>query len=205
MRQIIVAGVIMTAVVVVLLALCQLVDYAAFGMRIHALDTDYHSSVFGIVSLLSELAAAVVIAQRARGVSSRRWAWLALAALVAMLVLVRTVTTFNASILAAPLACVLVLLCGLTWSAPAAARAVVWAALGLMVISLALHQVGLDADVLSYSNQSWAYQLTAVAKHGCELAGWLLVATGIRAGLAGEAAPETASAATLASPGSVST
>ena len=59
-----------------------------------------------------------------------------------------------------------------------------------MAVSLALHRVGLDADVLNYSDQSWAYQLTAVAKHGCELAGWLLLATGIIAGIKDRRAPE---------------
>jgi hypothetical protein len=188
-----------------LLAAGQLINYGVFDLRITALDTDTHRSVFGVVSIVAEAAAAAAIAWRGSRVERHRWAWLALGALVAGLILMRTLTSFNAATLAAPLVCVFLLLCWLTWPDPGYARTVVWAALGLMVISLVLHQVGLDADVLNYSSHSWAYQLTAVAKHGCELAGWLLLATAIVAAMevrpapgvtpAGIAAPEMGSVA----------
>ncbi len=189
MRRVIVVGVLATTVMVALLAASQLINYGVYHLRLHAFDTDRHSSVFGAASLLAQLAAAGVIAWRGVRIERQRWAWLALGALVAGLVLLRTLITFNAKTLAAPLALAFLLVCWLTRRDSLVARSVVAAALGLMLVSLVLHQVGLDADVLNYSNQSWAYQLTAVAKHGCELAGWMLMATGIIAGVANRLVP----------------
>ena len=78
----------------------------------------------------------------------------------------------------------LVLVCWLTWRDPRAARTVVWAALVLMATSLRCTSGGSCGRRQSH-DYSWAYQFTAVAKHGCELAGWLLLATGIIAGIEG--------------------
>jgi hypothetical protein len=189
LRRVIVVGLLSTGLMIALLAASQLINYGVYHLRLHAFDTDRHSSVFGVASLLAQLTAAAVIAWRGVRFERQRWTWLTLGVLVAGLVLLRTLITFNAKTLAAPLALAFVLVCWLTRRDRVLARSVVWAALVLMLVSLVLHQVGLDADVLNYSNQSWAYQLTAVAKHGCELAGWMLMATGIIAGVAHRLAP----------------
>ena len=184
-KRIIVAGVLVSTVMFALLAAGQLINYGVFDLRVAALDTDTHASVFGVLSILAEAVAAAAITWRGTRAERYRAAWIALGAIVAGLILMRTLTTFNAAALAVPLVGVFVLVCCLTWHDPHAARTVTWAALVLMATSLVLHQVGLDADVLVYSTRSWAYQLTAVAKHGCELAGWLLLATGVIAGIEG--------------------
>jgi len=189
-KRVIIVGLALTTTMVTLLAASQLINYGVFDLRLRAFDADHHSSVFGVASLLAQAAAAAAIAWRGSRVERHRWAWFALGALVAGLVLVRAFVTYNTKTVAVPLACVFCLLCWLTWREPRAARTVVWAALILMVTSLLLHQVGLDADVLNYSNQSWAYQITVVAKHGCELAGWMLLTTGIIAGSKDRLAPE---------------
>jgi hypothetical protein len=193
-KRVIITGLLLTIAMVALLAATQLINYGVFDLRYGAFDTDRHTSVFGFASLLAQLLAAAVIAWRASRVERQRWAWVALSVLVAALVLVRVLTTFSAKTLAAPLACVFLLVCWLTWRDRIAGRAVVYGALVLMMASVVLHQVGLDADVLNYSNQSWAYQFTAVAKHGCELAGWILLATGIIAGFADRRASQPTSA-----------
>jgi hypothetical protein len=64
MRCVIVAGLLVTSTMVALLAVSQLINYAVFDMRLRAFDTDYHSSVFGIVSLLAEAAAALSTLRR---------------------------------------------------------------------------------------------------------------------------------------------
>jgi hypothetical protein len=51
-----------------------------------------------------------------------------------------------------------------------------------MVTSLLLHKVGLASDSSTASDYSWPYQLLSMIKHGAELAGWMLLATGIIAG-----------------------
>ncbi|MFZ0042526.1 MAG: hypothetical protein WAK93_14535 [Solirubrobacteraceae bacterium] len=189
MRRAIVAGLLVTVAIVVLQAASQVVDFSVFNLRLRALNSDKHYSLFGIASLLAQAAVAAASGWRGIRVNRRRWAWFALGALVAALVLVRGLTTFNAAVLAVPLACVLLLLCWLTWRDPRPARAVVWAGLILMVTSLALHKVGLAADSSTASDYTWAYQITGIVKHGAELAGWMLLATGIIAGLQRRTAP----------------
>ncbi len=184
-KRIITAGVVATIAVVALQAASQAVDFSVYNLSLRALNSDTHYSVFGIASLLAQTAVAAASAWRAGRLEQRRPAWLALATLVAVLVIVRGMTTFNAALLAVPLACVFWLLCRLTWRDPRPARAVVWAGLMLMVVSLLLHKLGLAADTSTASDYTWAYQITAMVKHGGELAGWMLVATGILAGVTG--------------------
>jgi hypothetical protein len=183
MTRTIVVGLLVTFTLVALQAVSQLIDFSVFNLRLRAFNSDKHDSVFGLASLLAQMAVAAASVWRGRRVERHRRAWFALGALVTGLVLVRGLTAFNAAVVAAPLACVFWLVCWLTWRDRGAVRAVVWAGLILMVISLVLHKVGLAADASNASDYTWAYQLTGVVKHGCELAGWMLVATGIAAGL----------------------
>ncbi|MFZ0043959.1 MAG: hypothetical protein WAK93_21800 [Solirubrobacteraceae bacterium] len=189
MRRVIVAGLIVTIAIVALQAASQVIDFSVFNLRLQALNSDKHYSLFGIASLLAQAAVAAASGWRASRVERRRRAWFALGALVGILVLIRGLTTFNAVVLALPLACVLLLLCWLTWHDPRPARAVVWAGLVLMATSLLLHKVGLAADSSTASDYTWAYQITGIVKHGGELAGWMLLATGIIAGLERRTSP----------------
>lgn len=181
-RRVVLVGLLVALVLVALLAVTQLIDFGVFNLRLRALNADKRDSIFGIVSLMAQTALAGAGAWRARALPGRSRAWLALAVLVAGLVLVRGLATYNASVLAVPLACVLFLLCWLTWRDPVAARTVLWTGLALMVLSLALHQVGPDADASTASDFTWSYQITGVVKHGGELAGWILAATAVLTG-----------------------
>ncbi len=183
------AGLVVTVALVVLQAASQAIDFSVFNLRHEALNSDKHYSLFGIASLLAQAAVAAASGWRGSREERHRRAWFALGALVAVLVLVRGLTTFNATALAVPLACVFLLLCWLTWRDPRPARAVVWAGLILMATSLALHKVGLAADSSTASDYTWAYQITGMVKHGAELAGWMLLATGITAGLRRRSSP----------------
>lgn len=173
---------------VALLAIGQAIDFGVFNLRLHWLDADYHSSVSGIASLLALAAAAAASTWRGRTAEGLRRGWLTLGVLLAGLILLRTLTAYSSSVVAAPLACVFGLLCWLTWRDPGASRAVVWAALILLAASLLLHEVGADADAVYASNYSWGYQILGIIKHGSELAGWMLMATGIAAGIKGRLA-----------------
>ena len=176
------AGLLVTIALVVLQAVSQAIDFSVFNLRIRALNSDKHDSLFGLASLLAQLAVAAASVWRGRRVERHRRAWFVLGTLVSVLVIVRGLTTFNATALALPLACVFGQLCWLTWRDRGAARAVVWAGLVLMATSLVLHKVGLGADTSTASDYTWAYQITGMIKHGAELAGWMLVVTGIVAG-----------------------
>lgn len=182
-RRVLIGGLMATILTVALLAASQLIDFAVFDLRLHWLDADTHASVFGVVSLLAQAAAAAAIARR--GTRSKRspQAWLGLGALVAALILLRALVAYDPAAVGAPVAVVFCALFWLTRRDPRTLRTLVWAALALLVASLLLHQVGLDADVLNYSSHNWLYQISAVAKHGCELAGWMLLVTAITAGV----------------------
>jgi hypothetical protein len=197
MRRIIVAGLIVTLAFVAIQAVSQAIDFSAFNLRVRALNSDKHDSLFGLASLLAQAAVATASVWRGRRVERHRRAWYALGALVACLVIVRGLITFNATTLAVPLACVFCLVCWLTWRDPGPARAAVWAGLVLMATSLLLHKVGLAADSSTASDYTWAYQITGMVKHGSELAGWMLLATGIAAGVEGHAARRVTSAGSL--------
>jgi hypothetical protein len=194
--RVIIAGLLLTIALVVVQAISQVIDFKVFNLRIRALNSDKHDSLFGLASLVAQAAVAAACGLRGGMLQGHRWsewlgtsgarrhrgAWLALGALVFVLVIVRGLTTFNATVLAIPLVCVFIMLCWLTWRDPGIARFVVWTGLVLMALSLLLHKVGLAADASTASDYTWAYQLTGIVKHGAELAGWMLLATGVIAG-----------------------
>jgi hypothetical protein len=188
--RIIVKGLLVATVMVGLLAATQLINYGAFDLRYGIFDVDSHATVFGVASIIAEIAAAGAIVWRGSRAERHRWAWYTLGALVAALVLLRTLSNFDAKTAAIPTLLVFALVCWLTWRDSLAARTIAWLALILLALSALLHQVGLDADVLNYSNQSWSYQITAVVKHGAELAGWILILTAVIAGMKKRSAPE---------------
>lgn len=183
-RRVIAIGLIVTVTLVVLQAATQAIDFGVFNLRIWAFNCDKRYSVFGLASLFAQLAVAAICLWRGRGAEPQRQAWLGLGALVGVLIIVRGLTTFNAKVLALPLACVFLLLIWLTWRDPRPSRAAVASGLALLAVSLLLHRVGLGADDSTASDFTWAYQITSMVKHGAELAGWMMLATGISAGSA---------------------
>lgn len=187
-KRVLRSGLLIAFTSVALLAVAQAVDFGAFNLDISWLDADHRLSVFAIASLLAQAATAAASIGRGYVAAQRRTAWFALGALVGALVVIRGLTMFNASVLAVPLLCVFVLLSLLTWSNKTS-RTTVWAALLLLAVSLLLHKVGLDADSSPASDYTWAYQLVGIVKHGTELAGWTLTATGIAAGTAASGPP----------------
>ena len=184
MKRVLVVGLLVTIGLVVLQAATQAIDFGFFNLRIWAFNCDKRYSIFGVVSLFAQLAVATGSVWRGLSVEQHRRAWLGLGALVFVLIIVRGLTTFNAKVLALPLACLCAVLVWLTWRDPRLARGVVWSGLILLAASLVLHKVGLGADDSTASDFTWAYQITSMIKHGAELAGWALVATGIVAGFA---------------------
>ena len=185
MRRVVAVGLLVTIALVALQAAAQAIDFSVFNLRIWALNSDKHQSVFGLASLLAQLAVAAASVWRGYRVERHRRVWFAVGALVGALIFIRGLTTFNAAVLAVPLACVFLLLCWLTWRDLGSARVVVWSGLVLLTASLLLHKVGLAADSSTASDYTWAYQITGMLKHGAELAGWMLLTTGIVAGVEG--------------------
>jgi chromate transport protein ChrA len=177
-----VAGVTLALVAIVVQVAAQIIDFTVYDLRIGALNSNVDSSVFGLLSLAAEIAMACAAAWRASE-SERRGRWLVLAALAAALVAVRAAFPGSAVTVAAPVAVVFVLVWSLTSNDPARARTVVRVALCLLAFSFVVHLVGLKiVNGLGYDGNSWPYQVKSLLKHGSELTGWILLATGILAG-----------------------
>ncbi len=160
----------------------QLIDFQVYGLRIAVLDSDTHASIFGVASLVAQAAAAAAAA--VRGVHAvRRAGWFLLAAILALLLVVRAVLPDDPPLLVVPLAFVCAMVWSLTTTDPARTRRIVRAALALLAFSFVVHIVGLKiVEALGYGYRSWAYELKGLLKHTTELAGWILVATGLLAG-----------------------
>lgn len=181
--RVIAAGVALALALVVAQVVSQIVDFTVYDLRISALDSDSHASIFGIMSLVATFAMA--LAAGFRGLrSDHRGRWLLLAAVVAPLVAVRAALPDSAAAFAAPCAAVFVLVWSLTSNDPARARAVVRLSLYLLAFSFVVHIVGLPiVHALGYAGNSWPYEVKALLKHCTELAGWILLAVGVLAGM----------------------
>jgi hypothetical protein len=179
-------------VVVVAQTTTQLVDFGFYDLRIDALNSNRHASVFGVASLLAQGAAALAAALRLAG-PRRRGTWASITALIAALLYARVSVEFSTTLLLVPVAALFWLLWRATVDDPPPARTALRAGLCLLVGSFAVHVVGPEiVSALGYSGDSWPYQVKGVLKHGGELGGWILVATGLVAG----AAPRTRRAGT---------
>ena len=182
------AGLLITAAVVSAQTASQLIDFRLLDLRLGVLDSDHHASVFGAISILAQAVAAAAIGLRA--ISMRRPALLLIAALVGAATVPRALMRYepvferyDVPILVAPLTVVFVVVCALTFRDPRRLRFMVWGSLVLLACSFALHAVGPQADAAGspayLAARSWAYQVTGMLKHAAELAGWMLLATGM--------------------------
>ena len=188
---VITAGLLLTAALVSAQTASQLIDFHFFDLGVRMLDSDHHGSVFGVISILAQAAAAAAIGVRAA--SRRKRDGLVAAALVGVLIVPRALEgrvsafkQYDVPIVIVPLAIVFVVAFALTLRDARKVRSIVWASLVLLVFSFALHAVGPQADGITRPNvvdYTWAYQLTGMVKHGAELAGWMLLATGMTAGV----------------------
>jgi hypothetical protein len=162
--------------------LTQIVNFTVYDLRIGALNSDVHASVFGIMSLVAELAMAAAAAYRGLR-SDHRTRWLGLAALVAALVAVRAALPGSATAFTAPVVVVFLLVWTLTEHDPGSARSVARGALFLLAFSFVVHAVGLTiVHKLGYGANTWPYEIKGLLKHTAELAGWMLLSTGVLAG-----------------------
>jgi hypothetical protein len=162
----------------------QVVDFAVYDLRIGALNSDVHMSIFGILSLAAQAAAVAAVAVRFLLAPRRtRTGWLTLGALVLILLAVRTTMPDDPIALLVPVGIAAVLFWRLTADDYQRARVVVMVALLLLAISYVIHIVGPRIiDALGYGYGTWPYEIKALSKHITELSGWILLSAGIFAG-----------------------
>jgi len=175
-------GIVVTALVVAGQCLAQAIDFAFFQLDIRALNSDTHASIFGVASLGAQALVVVAAAARSRG-SRHRAGWAIVAVLTGLLLVFRVGVSFRAALLSGPVVVLFALLWRLTTGDRRQARVVMRAGLACLAFSYVVHAFGphVVAD-LGYAGNSWPYQVKGMLKHSGELAGWLLVAIGIREG-----------------------
>jgi hypothetical protein len=180
--RVIVIGVSLAVVAALGQIVTQVVDFAAFDLRIASLNSDVHMSIFGILSLAAQGAVAVAVAIRCR-LSAQRTGWLVLAGLIVVLLAVRAALPDDPIVFLLPVVAAFALFWSLTSGDYHRARAVVRVALFVLAFSFVIHIVGPRiVTALGYGYGSWAYELKGILKHSTELSGWILATTGILAG-----------------------
>ena len=172
-------GVLLALVAVLVQVTTQLVDFGFYDLRIAALNSNHHASVFGIASLAAQAAAAVAAAFRG-STGSRRTTWTLSAGLIAVLLGLRMSLSYSTSLLLPFVVALFVLLWRLTADESEQARRIVRIGLYLLVFSFVVHAVGPTiVSALGYAGNSWPYEAKGILKHSAELGGWMLVATGV--------------------------
>jgi hypothetical protein len=157
----------------------HLIDFGVYDLRIRALDSADQWSYSHVLATIAYAAGAVLCATGAVRAVRRRPAWATASALFAFL-LVDNVGRLHDHVGAWPLLYAPVLL-ALSVSLVAIARGtpvagLVYAGLGLLFASLAIHVVGPSVvRALGWGPNGWGYQIKVALKEGTELAGWVLL------------------------------
>ncbi len=175
-RTIVTFGVYCAGILALATAIAQVIDYGLFDLRIRALNSNTHASVFGAVSLLANaVAVAVAIALAARVRDLERGI---LAGVLTAMLALRVSAPPHILILTLPLVGIALVI---LWrqGAHEGGRAIRVGCL-LLVLSFVIHASELGShSPLAFDIDSWAYQLRCVVKHDAELAGWILIAAGL--------------------------
>jgi hypothetical protein len=181
--RVIAVGVAVALAAVIAQAVTQVIDFTVYDLRIGALNSDVHASIFGIMSLVAEAAMALAAGFRAQH-SEKRARWLVLAGLAAALVVVRAALPGSAAAFAVPCAVLFALVWSSTSADPTRARALVRLSLYLLAFSFAVHIFELKiAPALGFKANTWPGEIKCLVKHSAELSGWFLLATGVLAGM----------------------
>jgi hypothetical protein len=180
--RVILVGVSVAVAAMVALVATQIINFVVYDLHIRVLDSDTHRSIFGVISLLAQAGAVVAVAVRCLS-PSRRAGWLVVGALIAALLPVRALLPDQPYAFAVPVTIAFVLLWWLTTEDYPTARLVLRVGLCLLAFSFVVHVVGPKIiDHLGYGYGTWPYEIKGMTKHSTELAGWLLVGTGVLAG-----------------------
>jgi hypothetical protein len=157
----------------------HLLDFGAWDLRVHVLDSGYEWSFSHVLATLAYAAGAAICGARAAGaVRARREWWVAFA--VFGVLLVDNVTRLHEHVPMWPLLYgpFLAALCvAVVRLASGSDRAVlVYGGVVLLCGSLAIHVLGPPlVHAFGWGVESWAYQVKIAVKEASELAGWVLL------------------------------
>jgi len=163
----------------------QLLDFTAWNLRVRALDASYEWSWSHVASTTCIAIGTVLCVAGAirAGAGGRRRAWRAAGVLMAVL-LADNITRLHEHVPHWPVVYApLVVGLGVAMAAVAAGRPgarLVHAAVALLCLSLVIHVAGPKAvSALGWSPTSLAFQVKVGLKEGTELAGWVLLLSGL--------------------------
>jgi hypothetical protein len=190
-------GILVTTVVVLAGSAAQLVDYGFFGLRIGLLDSTTGGGIFGAVgdiALATAAGSAWVLVARVRsahpvaGTLAVLLTFLAVDKVTRLHEHIPHWLAFYLPVLAAAFLCLMALARRSVRPESRVDRGrdrastdpLISTGLALLAFSFLVHVFGDRLLVeLGASSSGWAYQIKAVAKHGTEVAGWLLTALGL--------------------------
>jgi hypothetical protein len=186
--RLIACGVAATIVVVLAETTAQLVDYAAYDLRVHALNSNADGGVFGIVGDAA-LAVAACAAWLLAAVAFRhRAAIVLLPPLITFLAIDKAARLHDhvphyVIVYLPVLTATFVTAAAVAHELPRRIRRVIGIGLVLLAGSYLLHQFGETLLTgLGASPDGWIHQVKAIIKHCAEVAGWMLIAVGLAAG-----------------------
>jgi hypothetical protein len=179
-HTILVLGLVFAVALVLAGAVAQIIDYE-LSLRSKVLDWDTHRSLFGALSLLASFAVATCAFCLARVTRSRETSLLA--GVLVLIFVLRVVHPSNVLLISIPfLGAASVLLWRLRGDAGRGEVRVIGAGLVLLACSYVIHLGGAAALAQAGDGTvAWADQTRIILKHATELAGWMLVATGLLA------------------------
>lgn len=158
----------------------QLLDFAVLDAR--WLDMNTHASVFGAISLLALACAGVVAVLLAASEKNRGRASVPLPVLLAVLLLLRLVHPVNVIYFALPCAAATFVLLWATYGADEPdARRLIRTGCVVLAGSYLVHAGGVLLSASGYDRHTWPSEARLLVSHSGELAGWVLVATGLAA------------------------
>lgn len=171
-------GIGLAAAAVAVQVAAHLVDYWAFGLRFASLDSASEHSVFVRLGTFAILASSVATLALARRTSSRlalllglATAWLFVDGLFGIHERIPHWTLLYVPVLAAVVVGYLRL---------AGGQRLVRAALVLLVLSALIHRLGPPfLSALGWGPTAWEYQVKIAIKEATEIAGWILLASGV--------------------------
>jgi hypothetical protein len=158
----------------------QFVDFGIYGLRIQLFDMNTHASLFGGVSLFALVASASTACLLALP-TWKSGAVLLLPVLLTALFVLRILHPSHVILMALPLATVTFLV---LWrdagAASSPATTLIRLGCGALVCSYLAHAFGPGVSSrLGYGDNTWPDQITLAVRHTGELAGWMIVATGL--------------------------
>jgi hypothetical protein len=157
----------------------QLLDFGAWDLRVHLLDSGYEWSYSHILATLAFAAGAVICGANAAAAPRMRGTWWIACALFGVLLL-DNVTRLHEHVPMWPIVYgpFLAALCVSIIRVTAGSRQarLVHVGVALLCISLAIHVFGPPlVHLFGWGADSWAYQVKIAVKEGTELAGWVLL------------------------------